>query len=180
MSPFGRSRPWLPPSLSSDLLTLYLNDHLAGSAFGSQLARRALAGNRGTEFETFLAELTSEIDADRRELEGIIDRLGVPIDRTKVSAGWVIEKIGRLKLNGQLIGYSPLSRMLDLEGLSGGVHAKLSLWRALRAIAPRDERFDGDRLDHLIGRAESQLEGLASTQARAAEVALSAGGPAAV
>ena len=165
----------LPTSLSSDLLTLYLNDHLAGSVFGSQLARRALAGNRGTEFETFLVELTREIDADRRELEAIIDQLGVPTDRIKVAAAWLGEKIGRMKPNGQLRGYSPLSRMLELEGLSGGIHAKLSLWRALRTIAPGDERFDADHLDELVGRAESQLEGLASMQARAAALALSPG-----
>jgi hypothetical protein len=169
------SGPLLPTSLSSDLLTLYLNDHLAGSVFGSQLARRAQAANRGTEFETFLVELTSAIDEDRRELESIIERLGVPTDRIKVAAGWLGEKIGRLKPNGQLRGYSPLSRVLELEGLSGGIHAKLSLWRALRAIAPGDERFDADHLDRLIGRAESQLEGLASMQARAAVLALSPG-----
>jgi len=162
----------LPTSLSSDLLTLYLNDHLAGSAFGSQLARRALTANRGTEFETFLADLTSALDSDRRELEGIIDRFGIPTDRLRLGAGWLAEKIGRLKPNGQLRGYSPLSRLLELEGLSGGILAKLALWRALRAIAPGDERLDADHLDHLIGRAESQLQGLAGMQARAAEIAL--------
>ena len=165
----------LATSLSSDLLTLYLNDHLAGSVFGSQLARRALAANRGTEFETFLVELTAAIDEDRRELEGILERLGLPTDRIKLAAGWLGEKIGRLKPNGQLKGYSPLSRMLELEGLSGGVHAKLSLWRALRAIAPGDDRFDADHLDELVERAESQLGGLATMQPRAALVALSPG-----
>ncbi len=169
------SGPLLPTSLSSDLLTVYLNDHLAGSVFGSQLARRALGANRGTEFETFLVELMSAIDEDRREIEGIIDRLEVPTDRIKVAAGWLGEKVGRVKPNGQLRGYSPLSRMLELEGLSGGIHAKLSLWRALRAIAPGDERFDADHLDELVGRADSQLEGLASMQARAAGLALSPG-----
>ena len=36
-------------------------------------------------------------------------------------AGWVAEKAGRLKLNGSLLTYSPLSRLVELEGLSLGV-----------------------------------------------------------
>lgn len=175
MNSSAGSGPPLPTALSSDRLTLYLNDHLAGAAFGSQLVRRALAANRGTEFETFLVELTTAIDADRRELEAIIDRIGVPTDRLKLAAAWLGEKIGRLKPNGQLRGYSPLSRMLELEGLSGGILGKLSLWRALRATASGDERFDAEHLEQLIGRAESQLEGLATMQARAAELALGPG-----
>ncbi len=57
---------------------------------------------------------------------------------------------------------------VELKGLSGGVRAKLDLWRALRAIAPEEPRLDQGQLDQLIGRAELQLEGLASMQARAA------------
>lgn len=162
----------LPTSLSSDQLTIYLNDHLAGSTFGLELARRTLAANRGNEFADVLAELAAEIEDDRRELERFFDRLSVPTDRAKLTAGWFAEKVGRLKPNGRLVGYSPLSRLLELEGLSGGVRAKLDLWRALRAIARDQPQLDQGRLDQLIGRAESQLERLASLHARAAALAL--------
>ena len=162
----------LPTLLSRDKLTIYLNDHLAGSTFGLELSRRLLAENRGTEFETVLAELAGEIEEDRGELERILDQLAVSRDRAKVTAGWVGEKLGRLKLNGQRVGYSPLSRLLELEGLSGGVHAKLDLWRALREIAPGEPRLEEQQLDGLIGRAESQLERLASLHARAAVLAV--------
>ncbi len=162
----------LPTSLSSDQLTIYLNDHLAGSTFGLELARRTLSANRGNEFADVLAELAAEIEDDRSELERFFDRLSVPKDRAKLTAGWFAEKVGRLKPNDRLVGYSPLSRLIELEGLSGGVRAKLDLWRALRAIAPEEPRLDQGRLDQLIGRAESQLERLASLQGRAAALAL--------
>jgi hypothetical protein len=161
-----------PTSLSSDQLTIYLNDHLAGSTFGLELARRALSANRGNEFEAVLEELTVEIGEDRRELERIFDRLAVPRDRARLTVGWFAEKVGRLKPNGRIVGYSPLSRLLELEGLSGGIRAKLDLWRALQEIAPGDPRLDDSQLDRLIGRAESQLHRLASTHARAADLAL--------
>ncbi len=44
--------------------------------------------------------------------------LGVPQDRVKNAMGWGAEKLGRLKPNGQLTGYSPLSRMVELKGLT--------------------------------------------------------------
>ena len=162
----------LPATLSNDPLTIYLNDHLGGSAFGLELARRARASNRGNEFGAFLDELTAAIEEDRRDLERIIEHLGRPRDQLKSAAGWLAEKAGRLKPNGRLVGYSPLSRLLELEGLNGGVQAKLALWRALQAIAPSEARLDERELDRLIGRAETQLEGIAAMQVRAAEVAL--------
>lgn len=164
----------LPALFSDDELTIYLNDHLAGSSFGLELARRCHASNQGNEFAAFLEELVADIETDREELERIIDRLERPRDRIKPAAGWIAEKIGRLKPNGRLFGYSPLSRLLELEGLSSGVRGKLALWRALRAIAPSEPRLSEADLERLIGRAEAQLDGLSARQTRAAELALGA------
>jgi len=163
----------LPTVLSSDELTIYLNDHLAGATFGLELARRVLASNRTNEFGSVLAELATEIEEDRHALERIFDRLTLPRDQAKMTAAWFAEKAGRVKLNGRVVGYSPLSRLLELEALSSGVHAKLNLWRALAVIAPSDSRLDEEELAGLAARAESQLEGLGRIQAWASEVALS-------
>jgi hypothetical protein len=162
----------LPAALSTDRLTIYLNDHLAGAAFGLELARRTLGANRGTEFEATLEKLAAAIEEDRDELERLIERLDIPTDRLKLTGGWVAEKVGRLKPNGQLRGYSPLSRLLELEGLMGGIHAKLGLWRALREIAPEEARLDAGRLDELITRAESQLDQLRGLHADSGRLAL--------
>lgn len=45
---------------------------------------------------------------------------------------WAAEKLVRLKLNGRLRGYSPLSRLLELEMLHIGITGKLELWQALQ------------------------------------------------
>ena len=59
-------------------------------------------------------------------MEGIAVELGFGESKTKEAVAWVGEKIGRLKLNGQLRGYSPLSRVLELEALAVGVSGS---WR---------------------------------------------------
>jgi hypothetical protein len=100
-----------------------------------------------------------------------MERLGVGRDELKTVLAWTGEKLGRLKLNGRLTGYAPLSRVLELEGLQGGVHAKQALWRALREVAADDERLDVTLLDGLIERAARQLDGLREHHARAAREA---------
>ena len=139
-------------------LPIYLNDHYAGSTLGLELAKRAAKNNDGNaEFGPALAALATEIDADRDSLKRIMDRLGVSEDRIKAGLFWLGEKVGRLKPNGELLQFSPLSRVVELEGLITGVGGKLSLWRTLLELAERDARLDTGELDVLAGRAEDQL-----------------------
>ena len=153
------------------LLRIYLQDHLAGSTGGGELARRARGANEGTAYGDPLAELADDIDADRRSLESIMDDLGFGADRAKNLGFWVAEKAGRLKLNGRLTGYSPLSRVVELEGLVTGVNGKRSLWLNLIEVAGDVPEFDADRLQRLRERAEQQLETLHELRARAAREA---------
>jgi hypothetical protein len=54
-----------------------------------------------------------------------------------------VEKLGRLKLNGQLTGYSPLSRMVEMEMLLIGITGKTGMWRALaQTLGPSFGGFD--------------------------------------
>jgi hypothetical protein len=160
---------------SSELLPIYLNDHLAGSTAGRELAWRAAGENRGSELGEFLTDLASQITADRAALKQVMDRLSVPEDKLKVGAGWMAEKLGRLKLNGRLTEYSPLSRVLELEGLATGVRAKLSLWRLLALAAPDEPRIADIDFADLIERAEAQLAGIDAHHALAAELMLAEG-----
>src|SRR5829696_5828454 len=122
------------------LLGIYLKDHFGGATGGLELARRTAKANRGSEFGGPLQQLATEIDEDRESLKQIMDRLGVRADPLKAGLAWGMEKAGRLKPNGQVRGYSPLGRLLEVEALVTGVSGKLSLWRALSAIAPGDAR----------------------------------------
>jgi len=153
------------------LLAIYLNDHLAASTAGLELVKRARASNEGTDYGAFLTGLAKEIETDRRALVGIMEDLDVGRDHLKVLGGWAAEKAGRLKPNGQLRGYSPLSRLVELEGLTLGVAGKLSLWRALMDEAEREPRLDAARLERLAASAERQRDELEEHRRRAAREA---------
>jgi hypothetical protein len=137
-------------------LRIFMQDHLAASTAGLELARRARGANEGTDYGQPLARLADEIEADRDALQAMMADLGFGPDRAKNLGAWTGEKLGRLKLNGQVKGYSPLSRVLELEALAAGIVAKRSLWRILLEVAAEEPRLDADRLRRLIDRAEEQ------------------------
>lgn len=159
-----------------DLLGIYLNDHRAGAAFGLSLARRSARSNDGTPLGDVLEHLAAEIAEDRDVLEAVMADVGVAIDRLKVVAAEAAERLARLKLNGRLLGYSDLSRLVELEGLCAGVEAKGSMWRALRLLADHDDRFSATELDRLVERASSQRDLLEHHRLQAAARALRRGG----
>jgi hypothetical protein len=136
-------------------LPIYLNDHLAGATVGVELVRRVRAANRGDDaFAEPLGRICREIEEDRATLEQVIDRVGCSRSHVKPAGAWVAEKLGRLKLNGQLRGYSPLSRVLELEGLLIGITGKRALWKTLGELAGAERLgFDFERL---AARAEEQ------------------------
>ena len=143
----------------TDYLSTYLQDHRAGAEAGSDLARRMCEENQGTQYEDFLGHIAAEIEEDIEVLEQIMDRFDVSRG-LKAAVAKVGEKLGRMKPNNQLTGYSPLSRVLEFEGLRSGVQGKLSLWDALMEIAPFEDRIDAEEIARLIARAEAQLKGL--------------------
>src|SRR5947209_2879106 len=149
------------------LLAIYLNDHLAAATAVGELARRAAGSNRGSSYGPFLEELAGELDQERQSLLEIMRELGVGVDRLKVVGGWGAEKLGRFKLNGRLLGYSPLSRVVELEGLAIGINGKLALWRALDHLELDAPQLAGVDLRELIERAERQLVELEPYRLRA-------------
>jgi hypothetical protein len=153
-------------------LSIYLNDHLAGATAGAELARRAAGANRSTAYGPVLERLAEEIAQDRDALLDVMRRLGVGRDRAKVALAWGAEKAGRLKVNGALLRYSPLSRLEELEMLSLGVEGKHALWQALRRTHADDPRLRGVDLEALIERARSQRRRLERERRRAADEAL--------
>jgi hypothetical protein len=158
--------------MNAKLLNIYLNDHLAGATIGIELARRCRSNNQGTALGAFLDALIAEIESDREDLKALMDSLGCRKDVLKQAGGWFAEKVGRLKLNGNLTSYSDLSRLEELEGLSLGVQGKLSLWKSLKQIENHDPRLVTFDLERLIKRAEQQREQLEKHRLEAARRAL--------
>ncbi|USX52734.1 SRPBCC family protein [Lentzea sp. HUAS12] len=134
--------------MNTELLGIYLNDHLAGATAGTELARRI------SRTHPELRVLADDIEADRKELLDFMREVGVESRPHKEALGWLTEKAGRLKLNGRVLGRSPLSDVLELEALRVGIEGKTALWRTLRRLGS----FDETRLERLADRAASQAE----------------------
>ena len=156
---------------ATDFLETYLQDHRAGAEMGSDLARRLADENLGTPYEDVLVRIAREIEQDVAVLEDIMSRHDVRKARLKTAGAKVAERLGRLKPNEQLTGYSPLSRVLELEALRSGVQGKLGLWDALSQIAPYDDRLDEPDVAVCMIRAEAQLEDLRELHRMAAREA---------
>jgi hypothetical protein len=154
--------------VNEKFVRIYLQDHHAGSTAGLELARRIHGNNKGNEYGEAMAPIIDEIAADRQTLESIMEDLGFDSDTIKDLGAWALEKVGRLKLNGQLTGYSPLSRVVELEGLLAGITGKIGLWLALLQIAPDEPRLDATRLERLRERGESQRTKVEELRERAA------------
>jgi hypothetical protein len=153
------------------LLGIYLNDHLAGAALGVELARRLRSSNRGDpEMSEALTRIGAEIEDDRETLIRVMERLGVDRKPLKPALAKVAERLGRLKLNGQLRGYSPLSRVLELELLASGIGGKMQLWNALEQSF--GETLDGFDFHALAERADRQGQQVEDLHLAAAQRAL--------
>jgi len=144
---------------SNAVLGIYLNDHLGGATMGVELFRRASGSAQGP-VKTQLQELTTEVEQDRESLRTLMGTLGLPVHRYKVLGGWVLEKVARFKPNGRLFSRSPLSDLIELEGLLLGVQGKAAAFRTLRRLADTDTRLQASTLDELIARAERQADTL--------------------
>jgi hypothetical protein len=161
-----------PPT--SKYLAIYLNDHLGGATTGVELVQRIAGEYEGSELGTFAADLTKEIKEDRDALVGIIRLFGASPDHAKIAIGWIGEKFGRLKPNGELRERSPLTPLIELESLSLGIEGKRSLWVALAEIDATAERVGRERLQSLIARAELQREKVERHRREAARRAFTA------
>ena len=159
------------------LLGIYLNDHLAGATAGLELARRTHGRNKDGKLGTALGRIAEAIEEDRHSLVGVMQRLSVSANVAKTSFAWLAERAGRLKLNGHLVTYSPLSRVEELEALRLGVEGKLCLWKTLKDARGTDPRLEGVDLDDLARRAESQRDELEAMRVAAARKAFGAARP---
>lgn len=154
------------------LLSVYLQDHHAGSVTGTNLARRIAGQNEGTVYGEEMARIADEIEEDQRTLEELMAKLDVGTDRVKDAIAWGGEKVGRLKPNARLLSYSPLSRLIELEGLLMGVTAKGGMWRALEGVKDQIEGLEGFDFAVLDARAKDQRSRLEDLRLQAASEAL--------
>ena len=133
-----------------------MNDQLALGIGWRELSRRAHRSNRDSELGETLAGVAREIAEDVSTLETLMARLELRRSPLKGPLAIAGERLARLKLNGRLIRYSPLSRLLELDFLTIGINDKEQLWVTLRDLAGLRERLPDVDFDRLITRAEEQ------------------------
>jgi hypothetical protein len=130
---------------SLQYLTIYLNDHRAGAAAGTDLARRLWRKNRSEPWAAELNELRKSIKAEKETLDAVRASVGVTGGQLRRAGVFLAERASRLKPNGHFLRYSPLTRLTELEALMSGVQSKQRLWAALHqttAWLPDLARFD--------------------------------------
>ena len=126
-------------------LTIYLNDHRAGAAAGTELAERIWRRNRSGPWANHLQEILSLVKAERETLDAVRVLLGVAGGGFRRALALMAERASSLKPNGDIFRYSPLSRVAELEALMSGIQSKQRLWTSLdlaSASLPQLTRFD--------------------------------------
>jgi hypothetical protein len=157
--------------VSRQTLGAYLNDHLAGSVMGIELAERTIRENEGDPLAVRLGRVLEEIREDQAVLKGVIDRVGAAQNPLKKAGAWLAEKAARVKLGGT-DEPGELSRLEVLETLTTGIHGKRALWRALRVVAPGYEELGALNFDLLERRAIEQHEVVEEMRLEAAKAVL--------
>ncbi len=156
----------------ADYLRIYMDDQLALGVLWRETARRAASENEGTELGEALQRVAGAIAEDVRTFEQLMERLGFDKSTVKPLLATAAERVGRLKPNGHLRGYSPLSRFDELDFLTMGIEGKKQLWATLRDLAGLGQRFPDVDFDGLIERAASQKAELEPFRVEAGRAAL--------
>lgn len=128
------------------LLRIYLSDHVAGATGAIARSRRMARAYDGTPLGRPIGDFARELAGERALVLELADDLGLRLSRWKALGATAGEWVGRVKPNGRLTAASPLSALLELELLRGGVNAKRGLWDSLASwsagLGLERERFE--------------------------------------
>ena len=123
--------------------SIFLRDHMVAAVAGLELARRTRGENKEGELGAFLATLVTKLESERGTLRDLARRVEIEPSSIGEAGGWLAEKAARIKLNGQLFGYSPLSRVAELEALMVFAQQRLAFWRILERHSRVEKRLEG-------------------------------------
>jgi hypothetical protein len=122
-------------------LAAYLHDHQAGGVHAANLLKDIRDEHAGEPMGEFAGKILTEVEADRVTLKELADRIGAGSSGVKEIAGWMADKVSRLKLRHH--EKDGRGMFETLEFLALGIYGKLLLWRALAVAAPSDSRLQG-------------------------------------
>jgi hypothetical protein len=160
-----------PPEDAPRLFRIFLQDHLAALKAGCALVQRTLRENRDTPLGRVLAPLHVGLAEDLVHVRDIAEAAEIRPARAKEAMAWSLERVGRMKLNGRVRRYSPLSRVVELEGLVILSAQRVAMWRVLERRAARDPKLRVVDFASRADLAERQREILSREVVRAAAAA---------
>ncbi len=148
-------------AMSTANLSLYLNDHLAGSVGARELLAHLQGIHRGDPWSEFFAEVDAEVGASQEKLRELMRRIGAAESSVRQTAAWLGEKLSRFKLGTGGGEEQAMSLFESLEALHLGTVGQSALWNALAEVArlipawtdvpfdqlAREARSLSDRLD---------------------------------
>ncbi len=161
--------------MASEHIATYLNDHLAGSVAAVELLQHLEETHAGTEVGRFVAELQTEVEADRRELKTLMGRLNIDESVTRKATAWLAGKVTEIKLRLDDSEGGELRLFESLEALSLGIEGKRLLWLALAEAAVSTPALRLLDYERLAGRAEKQRNQVEERRLEASKKALLAG-----
>ena len=162
----------------SSALRIYMNDQLALGLLWREVAKRAARENAGSDVGLALAEVAQAISEDVQTFERMMRSLGLRRNIVKSGLAVAAERVGRLKLNGSLWSYSPLSRFSELEFLIMGIEGKKQLWATLSDLTSLSARLPDVDFAWLTARAEAQRAALEPYRERTGREAFASAQPA--
>jgi hypothetical protein len=152
-------------------LAIYLNDHLAGATGALELLTHLIAAHDNTTVSDVLTQLHVEIDADRQELEHLIDRLHITESGSRKVGAWLGEKLAYVKLQLDDKADGSMRLFEGLEALAIGIQGKRGLWRALTVASETLPELRGIDYAQLVQRSESQHQRVEEMRLHAAKEA---------
>jgi hypothetical protein len=139
-------------------LSVYLNDHLAGSVAALELLEHVGKNYPDTGLEEFCAEMHAEISADQDVLRDLLHTFDEKESAVRKAGAWLAEKLGRVKLGLSENEVTGTGLLEALEGLTLGVTGKQLLWRALAAASESLPQLRGPDYAMLEQRAIEQRD----------------------
>jgi hypothetical protein len=164
--------------MHTDPLAAYLNDHLAGSVAGIDLAdtlARAAARANDRDHALWLTTLRDALQSAQAELRAVMSRSQARETMLKQAGGWIGERMTRLTLAVTTATEGSSLAWLDgLEALALGLQGQAALWRALDVtFAPGDPRRGTTDFAALEHRAQMLFAEVDRARLAAAAMALS-------
>ena len=142
--------------MSERHLTTYMKDHFAGSVAAVELLNHLISAHREKTDEQVFLRLRDEVTEDQEVLRELLHDLDAESGVLRNTTAFLSEKLARIKLLLENPAGGQLARLEKLEALALGIEGKRALWRALFAVAEKNQALRNVDFARLDQRADDQ------------------------